>query len=84
MNASRHAWVIYFVGFDETPAAESYVVPYVGRERVEASEELEEVHAAAELAALMRGGRVVALVADDEIHAERTRAAIEEEILPCR
>ena len=86
MNASnRHVWVIYFVGFDDTGSTEDdRVEPYVGRERIDASDDLEQVHADANLAALLRGGRVVAVVADDEPHAERTRAAIEMEILRYR
>jgi hypothetical protein len=86
MNASsRHVWVIYFVGFDDTNSnEENRVEPYVGRERITASDELEQVHEEASLAALLRGGRVVAVVADDEPHAERTRAAIEMEILRYR
>jgi hypothetical protein len=80
MNASetKNVWVIYFVGFDETGQSEDQQVePYVGRERIETTSE-------AECAALMRGGRVVAVVADDEAHAERTRAAIEMEIMRYR
>ena len=85
MNASRHLWVIYFVGFDETESdEESRVESYVGRERIETDDEVEQIHADAELAALLRGGRVVAVVADDEPHAERTRAAIEMEIMRYR
>ena len=87
MNASdkKNVWVIYFVGFDETGESEDQQVePYVGRERVETSEEIEDIHADAECAALLRGGRVVAIVADDEPHAERTRAAIEMEIMRYR
>lgn len=85
MNASRHLWVIYFVGFDETESdEEGRVESYVGRERIETGDEVEQIHADAELAALLRGGRVVAVVADDEPHAERTRAAIEMEIMRYR
>ena len=87
MNASekKNVWVIYFVGFDETGQSEDQQVePYVGRERVETTGETEDIHADAECAALMRGGRVVAVVADDEAHAERTRAAIEMEIMRYR
>ena len=87
MNASekKNVWVIYFVGFDETGQTdEQQVEPYVGRERVETTSEAEDIHADAECAALLRGGRVVAIVADDEAHAERTRAAIEMEIMRMR
>ena len=87
MNASekKNVWVIYFVGFDETGQSEDQQVePYVGRERIETTSEAEEIEADAECAALMRGGRVVAVVADDESHAERTRAAIEMEIMRYR
>jgi hypothetical protein len=87
MNASqtKHVWVIFFVGFDETgQTAEQQVEPYVGRERVATSADVEDIQADAECAALMRGGRVVAVVADDEAHAERTRAAIEMEIMRYR
>ncbi len=85
MNASRHFWVIYFVGFDDTNTTEDNCVePYVGRERIEASDDVEQIHSDAQLAALLRGGHMVAVVADDESHAERTRAAIEMEILRYR
>jgi len=82
---NKHVWVIYFVGFDETGSdPESQVEPYVGRERIRTTAEVDEVHADAELAALLRGGRVVAVVADDDGHAERTRSAIEMEIMRYR
>ena len=87
MNASdtKFVWVIYFVGFDETGSTpEERVEPYVGRERIETASDSESIHADAECAALLRGGRVVAVVADDEPHAERTRAAIEMEIMRYR
>ena len=87
MNDSdkKNVWVIYFVGFDETGQSEDQQVePYVGRERIETTSEAEEIESDAECAALMRGGRVVAVVADDEAHAERTRAAIEMEIMRYR
>jgi hypothetical protein len=85
MNASRHVWVIYFVGFDDTDSTEEdRVEPYVGRERIEAGDDLDQVHDDAALTALVRGGRVVAVVADDEAHAERTRSAIEMEIIRYR
>lgn len=85
MNASRHLWVIYFVGFDQSDTeTESHVEPYVGRERIETGDEVEQIQSEAALAALLRGGRVVAIVADDEPHAERTRAAIEMEIMRYR
>jgi hypothetical protein len=83
--ASRFVWVIYFVGYDETGSSEDEVVePYVGRERIETTEASDQVAEDAELAALLRGGRVVAVVADDEAHAERTRQAIEMEIMRYR
>ena len=88
-NSSRsmtNVWVIYFVGFDDsTGDADSAVEPYVGRERIEtAAEDAEQMAADAHLTALWRGGRVGAVVADDEAHAERTRAAIEMEIIRYR
>jgi hypothetical protein len=85
MNATRHVWVIYFVGFDDAAeSADTRVEPYVGRERIQTADDAEQIHSAAEMAAVLRGGRVVAVVADDEAHAERTRLAIEMEILRYR
>jgi hypothetical protein len=78
-------WVIYFVGFEDTgDDAESTVEPYVGRERIETTEAADQMADDAALAALVRGGRVVALVGDDEDDAERTRVAIELEIMRYR
>jgi hypothetical protein len=85
-KTTAHLWVIYFVGFDDaTDDAESRVQPYVGRERIETSvDDAEQMSSDAMLAALCRGGRVVAVVGDDEAHAERTRSAIEMEIIRYR
>ena len=87
MNASsnRNVWVIYFVGFeDTTDSEESRVEPYVGRERIETTDDAAQMAEDAECAAVLRGGRVVAVVADDEDHAEQTRMAIEMEIMRYR
>lgn len=78
MNASRHVWMVFFVGFDDSGTNQSgAVVPYVGRERVNVADDPEQMLADLELAAFLRGGQVMAVVADDEANAEHTRAAIE-------
>jgi hypothetical protein len=84
-SETKHVWVIYFVGFEDTgDDEESTVEPYVGRERIETTEDADQMADDAALAALVRGGRVVALVGDDEADAERTRVAIELEIMRYR
>ncbi len=78
MNAATHFWMVFFVGFDdsgsERPGA---VVPYVGRERIAASEDPEQMLRDLELSAFLRGGRVMAVVADNESDAESARASVE-------
>jgi len=85
MNDSTNIWVIYFVGFEDSGDSEdSRVEPYVGRERIETTTDSQQMAADAECTALLRGGRVVAVVGDDEQHAEQTRTAIEMEIMRYR
>lgn len=90
MNASRHVWMIYFVGFDESDGgpestnADDVVQAYVGRERIEVSDDAGQAREALQLAAFLRGGVVLAAVADDENRAEQTRMAIEMQMLRYR
>jgi hypothetical protein len=85
MNASRHVWMIYFVGFDEsTEGAHDAVEPLVGRERVAVGDDPESWKDSLELAALLRGGRVMAVVGDDETQAEHARVAIELQVMRYR
>jgi len=78
MNAGKSFWVIYVVAFDDTSDSPDAVVePYVGRELIESAED-------APLAALLRGGQVVATLEADEQTAEFARASVEAEVLRWR
>ena len=91
MNANnRYVWAIYFVGFDapdstpESANADDAVQPYVGRERIEVSDDPAQAREQLQLAAFLRGGQVLAAVADDQNRAEQTRMAIELQMLRYR
>jgi hypothetical protein len=82
MNASRHVWMIYFVGFDDTADENDRVEPQVGRERIQlTSDEPQQMQAELELAAFLRGGQIMSVVGDDETEAEHARVAIELQVM---
>jgi len=78
---SNAIWVIYFVGFDD-----SDMEPFVGFERIEtSSSDAHQRQQDAQLAALLRGGQVLAVVdEDDREKAQALAAAFEREILRTR
>ena len=86
--ASNVMWVIYFVGFDDSAkeGRSVEVEPFVGFERVETDpENAEKRRDDAQLAALLRGGHVLAVVdEDDREKAEAIAHAFEKEILRIR
>jgi hypothetical protein len=77
MPSGKHVFVIYFVGFDDTD-----LEPYVGCERIETNtDDAEAERADAEMAALLRGGQVLAITTDDADYAEQVRKTCENEVL---
>lgn len=83
MAAKRqYVWAIYFVGFDTEEGEEAFEIePFVGKERIETSSKQQEVMTDAKWAALLRGGELLAVVEDDEKHAEAIRAETEAQLL---
>ncbi|MGH7177273.1 MAG: hypothetical protein ACREJC_07830 [Tepidisphaeraceae bacterium] len=82
MNATKQIWMIYFVGFDDSSdSEEGRVSPYVGKKCIDASVEPEQCLADIELAALLRGGQVLAVCDGNEQHAEHVRDAVEARVL---
>jgi hypothetical protein len=85
VNKSTWIWVIYFVGFPVELEGDDPIEPRVGFERIESTEDPEQQGDDAQLAALLRGGQVLAIVEqDDQKLAAGLAAALEKEILRMR
>lgn len=75
MNAKAQFWIVYVVAFDDTSETpESRVEPFVGKEMIDSLDD-------AEITALVRGGVLAATLRGNEDEAERTRVAVEAEVL---
>src|SRR6188472_1610603 len=84
VSNTTFVWAIYFVGF-EGDADDNTIDPHVGYERVETTTDGEQQRADADMAALLRGGQVLAIVEDDDEQTAATVAlALEKEILRLR
>ena len=78
----QYVWAVYFVGFDDADVdPESFVEPYVGKERIKTTADATQAWMDASMAALLRGGELLAVVTDDEDQAESVRSRSEAEIL---
>ncbi|MGH7177742.1 MAG: hypothetical protein ACREJC_10205 [Tepidisphaeraceae bacterium] len=85
-NQNKYVWVIYFVGHDDTGSNEDAKVDaLVGAEKIETSDDPQQVWEDASMAALLRGGEVLSVLnGEDDEAAEAAVHHFERQVLRLR
>src|SRR5262245_31140708 len=69
-NQTNNVWYIYFVGYDDTGSSEdAKIEAFVGRERIETTNDPKQIWEDASMAALLRGGEVLTVIDTDDEQA---------------